>query len=120
MDGIIVQGNEKISSQIIPIFLSYHIMNRNRLSSLYFQDLAKFSPNGCRDIYTRDKLIEHEIKAYFSSCLTTSLYIDYSAKEKERTNDILFNFSNVIYIQHNFLLKNFTHIERFKFAKNLL
>ena len=115
---------------IIILLLILYILKKNILiiinpsfqiwDSRYFQDLAKFSPIGCRDIYTRDKLIEHGIKAYFSSCLTSTLDIDYSAKEKERTNDIIFNLSKIIYIQHNFFFKNFTHIERFKFAKNLL
>ena len=102
--------------------------------------MGNFSPIGCRDTNTRDELIKYGIKAYFSSCLTTTLDIDYSAPKKERTNDIIFtdfkfghyspadnyilslkayNFNNIINITH-FMNLNITHIERLKLAKKLL
>ena len=136
----IQQGSRYISNQIIPIFLSYHINNPKALPSIYYKNLESFHEIGCRDTNTRDALIKHGIKAYFSSCLTTTLDIDYSAKDEERTNDIIFtdykfgdysradkfilslkayNFSNIINISHNFE-PNLTHIERFNLAKKLL
>ena len=136
----IAKGNKHISNQIIPIFISYHISNPKGLSSIYLKNLGNFSPIGCRDTNTRDELIKYGIKAYFSSCLTTTLDIDYSVYKKERTNDIIFtdfrfgdyspadnyilslktyNFNNIINITHIYNL-NLTHIERFKLAKKLL
>ena len=136
----ISKGNKYISNQIIPIFISYHISNKKGLPSIYLKNLGNFSPIGCRDTNTRDKLLKYGINAYFSSCLTTTLDIDYSVCEKERTNDIIFtdfkfgdysqadnyilslkayNFNNLINITHLCNL-TLTHIERFKFAKKLL
>ena len=136
----IEEGNKFIPSQINPFLLSYHISNPLNLSSIYIENLSKFSQIGCRDTNTRDQLIKYGIKAFFSSCLTTTLDIDYSANENERTNDIIFtdykfgdyleadnyihslrayNFSNIINITHIFKT-NLTHIERFNLAKKLL
>ena len=102
--------------------------------------MGNFSPIGCRDTNTRNELIKYGIKAFFSSCLTTTLDIDYSAYKTERTDDIIFadfkfgdyfpadnyilsleayNFNNIINITHNFN-KTITHIERFKLAKKLI
>ena len=50
----------------------------------------KYSPIGCRDLKTRDQFISYGIKAYFSSCLTTTLDIDFAVNEKERTSEIIF------------------------------
>ena len=137
---LIQEGNKFIPNQINPILLSYHISNPLNLPSIYIENLGKFSQIGCRDTNTRDQLIKYGIKAYFSSCLTTTLDIDYSAKDEERTNDIIFidykfgdyyeadkfiyslkayNFSEIINITHFFSL-NLTHIERFNLAKKLL
>ena len=82
--------NKYISNQIIPILISYHISNPKGLPSIYLKNLGNFSPIGCRDTNTRDELIKYGIKVYFSSCLTTTLDIDYSVNKKERNNDIIF------------------------------
>lgn len=136
----IKEGNKYVSTQIIPFFLSYHLAKSEHLSSLYIENLKKFSPIGCRDLNTRDKLNKYGINSYFSSCLTTTLDIDFLSPENQRSNDIIFidykfgqlrkvdefllslnkyNFKNVIYINHKFNLE-LTHIERFKLAKSLL
>ena len=133
-------GNLYISKQINPTFLSYHVSFHERLPDIYFDNLAYLSPIGCRDTYTRDELNDNGILAYFSSCLTTTLDIDYSVKDEERNNDIIFtdfklgsnpevdnfiyslkayNFSNAINLTHYFD-KNLEQLERFKLAKNLL
>ena len=138
--NVVKNGNKYISNQIIPKIISYHIWNIEGLPSIYLKNLKKFSPIGCRDTNTRDKLIKYGIKAYFSSCLTTTLDIDYSTNKKERANDIIFtdfkfgdyfpadnyilslkayNFNNILHITH-YLNLNLTHIERFKLAKKLL
>ena len=136
----IVGGTKYISDKINPIFLSYHINKPKILPRIYLQDLENYAPIGCRDTHTRDKLIKYGIKAYFSSCLTTTLDIDYAAKKRERTNDIIFtdfkfgfysqaddyirslksyNFNNITNITHYFK-KKLSEIGRFKLAKKLL
>ena len=129
-----------ISPKINPFFISYHLNNTDKLPSIYVENMKKYSPIGCRDLKTRDQFISYGIKAYFSSCLTTKLDIDFAVNEKERTNEIIFidyqfgffnkadkfiksltsyNFSNIIYTKNNFKIK-LTHIERFQLAKKLL
>ena len=128
-----------ISSQIIPIFVSYHNEN-NHLLPYYSENLKNNSMIGCRDLYTRDKFIKSGIEAYFSSCLTTTLDIDYRIPENKRTNNIIFvdyqfgdypkadkflnslkkyNFSNILHTNHKFNI-SLSHIERLKLAKKLL
>ena len=105
----------------------------------YF-NLKKYEPIGCRDIYTQQILEKSGINAYFSSCLTTTLDIDFAVNHSERTNEIIFidykfgrfpqadkyikslkqyNFSNIIYKRHIFKL-NYSHLQRFRLAKQLL
>ena len=138
--NLLLQGNKLVSQQITPIFLSYHLSNNGKLPDIYINDLKKYSPIGCRDKKTRDQFIKYGIDAYFSSCLTTTLDIDYSINENERTNEIIFadfklgnnpqvddfllslkayNLSSAIFISHIFHTK-LNHIERFRLAKRLL
>ena len=42
------------------------------------------------EIYLHIKYWKKNIKSYFSACLTLTLDIDYSAKDSERTNEIIF------------------------------
>ena len=134
------EGNIYASDQIEPIYVSYHLSNEKNLPKDYLVNIKKFSPVGCRDIKTRDNLIKFKINAYFSSCLTTTLDIDYRINEDKRTKEIIlidyrfgdypeadkfilslkeYNFSRVTKISH-LLNINLTHIQRFKIAKNLL
>ena len=136
------EGNKYISEQIIPIFVSYHLNNNFNLPEIYTNTLKKYSPIGCRDTKTRDQFIKYGIDSYFSSCLTTTLDIDFAVNDSERTNEIIFidykfgdypkadqflrtlnayNLSenNIVHTEHEFNV-NMTHIERFKLAKKLL
>ena len=64
------------SKKIIPLFISFHInpsIKGELLKKESLEYFKKHEPIGCRDYYTRDLLIEKGIKAYFSSCITTSL-----------------------------------------------
>ena len=64
------------SNKIIPLFISFHInpsAQGELLKKESLEYLKKHEPIGCRDHYTRDILIEKGIKAYYSSCVTTSL-----------------------------------------------
>ena len=137
---ILKEGNKYCSTQIIPFFLSYHLENQTNLPTIFTENLKQFSPIGCRDKATKKQLNEYGINSYFSSCLTTTLDIDYLVQEKERTNNIIFidykfgqvpeadkflfslkkyNFNYIIHTEHKFNL-NLNHIERFKLAKSLL
>ena len=134
------EGSKYISSEINPIFLSYHLNNSNNLPATFIEDLKKYSPIGCRDFQTKNKLNKLGVNAFFSSCLTTTLDIDYAVKDDERNNEIIlidykfgkypkadkfifslkaYNFTNITPTHHNFNM-NKTHIERFKLAKKLL
>ena len=136
----IKKGNRKVPDKIFPIYISYHINYINISDSISFNNLKKYEPIGCRDIYTQQILEKSGINAYFSSCLTTTLDIDFAVNHSERTNEIIFidykfgifpqadkfikslkkyNFSNVIYKRHKFKLK-YSHLQRFKLARNLL
>ena len=137
----IKEGNIFVSKHIIPLFISYNVANNNNQIPLpYIDNIKNYSPIGCRDIKTKDKLMKYGINTYFSSCLTTTLDIYYSKNENERTNDIYFidyklgkfpqadkyilslkkyNLSNIIYTKHHFNIK-LSHIKRFKLAKALL
>ena len=138
--NLIHEGNKYTSNEISPIYISYHIRNGDPLPSIFLEKLKKFAPIGCRDLKTKKQLNKYGIDAYFSSCITTTLDIDYRANETERTNEIIFidyefgnfpdadeflyslkayNFKNIIHIKHQFDIK-MTHVERFKYAKNLL
>ena len=137
---ILHKGNIEISEQIDPIFVSYHLFNDKQLPSDYLKSIKKFTPIGCRDKNTRDTLIKLGINAYFSSCLTTTLDLDYFSSGDKRTNEIIFidykfgdypkadkflyslsayNFNNITHTNHLFNI-SMTHLERFKLAKSLL
>lgn len=69
------------AKNIKPLFISFHLnksASKEILSIpnniLYFK---KYEPIGCRDRYTVDLLKSKNIKAYFSGCLTTTLYKSY-------------------------------------------
>ena len=133
-------GNKLNSYSIYPIYESYHIYNHWDIDLKMIQHLIKYEPIGCRDYTTLKALRIRGIKSYFSSCLTTTLDIDYGVKDIIRNDDIIFadyklgsyekadqflyslkayNFSKIINITHYFNL-SFNHIERFKIADDLL
>ena len=136
----ILNGNKLIPSNISPIVLSIHIDNINKLDTIAINNLKKYQTIGCRDMYTLRGLKKYGIDAYFSSCLTTTLDIDYSVNDLERTNEIIFidykfgynkkidnyikslnsyNFSNIVHTTHSFNLNN-SQNKRFNIAKELL
>ena len=104
------------------------------------EHLKKYEPIGCRDYFTYNLLLNYDIKAYFSSRLTTPLDINYYKDESLRNEEIIFvnfkfgnnykadifiknltvyNFINIIYIDHDLSTK-LNHIERFKISNSLL
>lgn len=137
----IVESNKITSSKIKPIYLSIHIKNPKNVDSEMIAHLKKYEPIGCRDNFTLKSLRNKGINAYFSSCLTLTLDIDYAVDNSERTKEIIFvdfsfgesteidnsilslkayNFENVTYLTHKFSINESSHIDRFKIAKKFL
>lgn len=61
------------SNSIIPIFISFHIAQKNKnyfLSEPCISYFKKHEPIGCRDKGTMKMLQEKGVEAYFSGCLT--------------------------------------------------
>ena len=62
---------------IMPLFFGFHLTNWNHTCK-YVQNkhvsdfLRKYSPIGCRDRFTENKLKELEIETFFSNCMTLS------------------------------------------------
>ena len=138
--NIIEKGNRKVPSNIYPIYLSYHISNIKNIDSITLNNLKKNEPIGCRDKFTQKYLQKKGINSYFSSCLTTTLDINFAVNQIERTNDIIFidfrfgefpeadkfikslkaySFSNIKYKRHMYKAQ-YSHLQRFKIAKQLL
>ncbi len=133
--------NEVIPGNIDPVFVSLHINNPSNITQNYINDLKKYQPIGCRDYYTQQVLSDFGLNTYFSGCLTTTLDILYKAPENERTKDIVFcdyrlgnypeadeylktlknyDFSKIIFTQHEKLAKSTTYRECFAEARRLL
>ena len=134
----IQEGNKFTSEQIEPIYLSIHIQNDIRDKRM-IDHLKKYEPIGCRDLNTCNLLLNNTIKSFFSSCLTTTLDINYK-NQGFRNEEIIFtdfkfgyyekadefiknltayNFSNITYLTHSFST-NKNHLERFRIAHSLL
>ena len=77
------------SSRINPLFISFHIAEKAKEDYTSKQSISYLSaqePIGCRDIQTRDLLVEHGVNAYFSGCLTLTL----SNKNSHQNTDEVF------------------------------
>lgn len=135
----IKEGNKYTSEKIVPLYLSYHLQNFVNDSRM-IAHLKKYQPIGCRDNYTKKLLIKHGIKAYFSSCLTTTLDINYYKGDSFRNDEIIFtdfkfgyykeadeciknlkayNFTNITYLTH-ISSNKLNHSERFQIANKYL
>lgn len=78
------------SSDIDPLFVSFHINNTAAplmLSEEGVAYLKKYEPIGCRDQYTTDLLISKGIKAFFTGCLTLTLD-SYKVDDSQREDKI--------------------------------
>lgn len=77
------------SPTLCPLFVAFHINSSaysELLSEKSIEYLKKYEPIGCRDKTTAELLQERGVKAYFSSCLTTTL--GYKYKSAKRSNKI--------------------------------
>ena len=64
------------SSNIKPLFISFHInpdIVSDFLNSNTVSYLKEHQPIGCRDTFTQELLEKHNIKTFFSSCVTLTL-----------------------------------------------
>ena len=78
------------SPNIEPLFVSFHISSKAEdeyTSPKSIEYLSNYEPIGCRDLHTRNLLLENGINAYFSGCLTMTLSNDYS---DQNSGDIYF------------------------------
>jgi hypothetical protein len=48
----IYEGNKIVSDKINPIYLSFHISNKNAIDSEAIKNFKKYEPIGCRDLFT--------------------------------------------------------------------
>lgn len=128
MNGWYIQNPEQIraSLKIKPLYVSFHLNSYVKNSVLgdprNIDFLRKNSPIGCRDYYTLNILKEHDIDAYYSGCLTTTLDLKYVSKK--RTEDIYFadplwilpHWEKLLYGKRIFI-KGVLKGEFFKFGK---
>lgn len=79
-------------SEIInPLFISFHLVptiSERFLTQKTIAYLKQYEPIGARDLGTRDLLVQHGIKSYFSGCLTLTLGLNY--KSDKHNDKILF------------------------------
>lgn len=75
------------SPLIEPLFVAFHInssSDESILSDESIKYLKRYEPIGCRDEESASKLRTKGIKAYFSSCLTTTLGYHYGKSGKRK------------------------------------
>lgn len=58
---------------IRPLFISFHINNTQFLTDEAIAYLKKYGPVGCRDWSTVYTLLSHNVPAFFTGCLTTTI-----------------------------------------------
>ena len=82
--------NKNFSKNINPLFVSCHFNNIENISEDTLLYLKEHEPIGCRDYNTRNFLLNHGIKAYFSGCLTLTFGNTYNVPIDKRDNKVLF------------------------------
>jgi hypothetical protein len=96
------------SDRINPLYVSFHM--NHQVSEKMFENggadyLKKYQPIGCRDFYTKNILTAHNIEAYYSACLTTTLDVKY--KSEERNGSIYLVDPLFSYLTIDSLLKDY-------------
>lgn len=87
---------------VIPIYLSFHIAARDILTNDTISHLKKYEPIGCRDLFTRDMLMQYGINSFFTGCLTMCLQ---NTESKIRSG--IFNVSST----SGFVSNNITRVD---------
>lgn len=75
-----------------PLFFSFHLnptAERHLLNPEGIAYFQKHQPIGCRDHYTRKKLQEHGIEAYFSACVTLGLSQPQPKNQKDKRSPVM-------------------------------
>lgn len=119
-------NNFKPSSNINPLYISFHLNSRVKDIILNNEENVKYlkskAPIGCRDNFTLEALQSKGIDSYYSSCLTTTLGLKY---KKEETNDEIY-FADPLWILPNkkkmfyglnYFVRSFTKGEVFNLGK---
>jgi hypothetical protein len=128
MNGWYIHNPEqfKPSSKINPLYISFHLNSHFKDIILSDQNNVEYlktkSPIGCRDYSTLESLRYKGIDAYYSGCLTTTLDLKYSSKEK--SDNIYFcdpvwilpHWAKLMYGKKNFI-KGIVKGDVFKFNK---
>ena len=85
------------SSKISPLFVAFHL-NSTAYHILEKQEVVDYfklhEPIGCRDKKTAELLSSKGINAYFSGCMTLTLGMTYSCKDRQN-KDIIFTDSYI-------------------------
>lgn len=74
------------SEKINPLFVAVHLNSSvvdKLLSNEGVEYLKRYAPIGCRDYYTMEKLKSYGVDAYFSACMTLTLGLSFSSKQKD-------------------------------------
>lgn len=66
--------------EIRPLFFSFHLNKPKDLTGELIEYLRQYEPIGCRDWSTRDWLMNQNVKAFFTGCVTTTLKPWYDPK----------------------------------------
>ena len=123
-----IPANWPPAPAIMPLFVSFHInyeAYQSLLSLNSIEYLKQYEPIGCRDIDTALKLQEKDVKAYFSSCLTTTLGYKYKSS---RRSDKIYIVDPVHYVpemsyrfkKYKLLLEYITHLTGIrKYIRNI-
>ena len=80
------------SEKIKPLFISFHLnpsIEKELLKDESIKYFKSHEPIGCRDIYTRDILLEKGVNAYYSSCITTTIDRNNYLKSKTQAEGII-------------------------------
>jgi len=111
-----------IPSNITPIFVSFHMANKDILVTSQFSELNKFGRIGCRDLKTTEKFKSRGLDAYFTGCLTTTIdfYTWQQENEISYAVDTVPSKTDIFFSQMGFQWKNIPYKSGFLSALNVL
>jgi hypothetical protein len=66
-----------------PLFVSFHVNRPQLLSADGISYLRRYAPIGCRDWPTVHRLLEHDVPAFFTGCLTSTVDLLFEAEPRQ-------------------------------------
>ncbi|MBQ7665762.1 MAG: polysaccharide pyruvyl transferase family protein [Synergistaceae bacterium] len=88
-----IPDNFPPSDEIFPLLVSMHLYHGNRekliMNGAVRDYLIHHGPVGCRDKSTMNFLLEHDVPAYFSGCMTTTMIPNMKLKRRRENEYIL-------------------------------